>query len=439
MKSLYQALLDEQAKLATEADGIIQAAGVRADTDAPGLTEDERKRLDAIEARQEVVSADLGRENRRRERERALPLAADVRVEVGRNLAEDDPNPWGKPNEAPFGRFLQAVYSAQTGQGIDPRLTYIAAAQGAGAAIGPDGGFLVGKTMADSIKLRMTAGEIFRRLDPIPLDAGTDSIEINMIDESSRATGSRFGAVQGYWIDEGTAPTASRPKFYKYSLKLKGLAALGYATNNLLRNAAALETVMLNAFAQELLFLVEDSVINGGGAGQPLGILNAGCLVSVSKETGQAAATIVYENLSKMWARMLIPSRSNAVWLMNADIEPQLDSLALTAGLGALEPRFVAYDQQGVLRIKGRPVIPIEYAATLGTVGDLILADFREYGFIEEQIAQASSMHVAFTTNEMCYRVTYYVDGGAKMRTALTPYKGTSNTQSPFVALATRA
>ena len=47
-------------------------------------------------------------------------------------------------------------------------------------------------------------------------------------------------------------------------------------------------------------------------------------------------------------------------------------------------------------------------------------------------------MHVAFTTDEMAFRVTYRVDGHLMWKSALTPFKG-SNTVGPVVALATRS
>ena len=46
-------------------------------------------------------------------------------------------------------------------------------------------------------------------------------------------------------------------------------------------------------FGQALGYFEDVAFISGTGAGQPLGILNAPALVTVSKETGQAADTIV--------------------------------------------------------------------------------------------------------------------------------------------------
>jgi len=81
----------------------------------------------------------------------------------------------------------------------------------------------------------------------------------------------------------------------------------------------------------------------------------------------------------------------------------------------------------------------IEQAETLGTVGDIILADLSEYMLIDKGgIKQAASIHVRFLYDEMTFRWTYRLDGQPIRNSALTPYKG-SNTRSPFITLATRA
>jgi HK97 family phage major capsid protein len=99
----------------------------------------------------------------------------------------------------------------------------------------------------------------------------------------------------------------------------------------------------------------------------------------------------------------------------------------------------VTYSDSGVLRIKGRPVIAVEYAETVGTVGDIALVDLSKYRVIRKGgVEQASSMHVYFAQGEQAFRAFYRVDGQAVPRAALTPFKG-SNTLSPFVVLATRA
>lgn len=337
---------------------------------------------------------------------------------------------------AALGEFAIAVASATSGQGNDPRL--FAAATGMGTAVPSDGGFAVPLEVAAGIEYTMFAtGEILSRVDARTI--GGDAIAYNVINETSRADGSRQGGVLGYWVDQGTAPTASQTKLARVEMKLRKVGALGYMTDELVADAVALGGELQAMFATELTFQVEDAVTEGTGAGQPLGYLNAPCLVSVAKETGQTAATINTLNLSKMWSRLPARSKGKAVWLINVDNEPQLDLLTIPAGVAALEPRFVNYGPDGILTIKGRPVVPVEYNATIGTVGDIVLADLSQYRLIRKGgVEQASSIHVLFTSGQQTFRAFYRVDGQAMPRAAITPYKGTA-TLSPFVVLATRS
>jgi HK97 family phage major capsid protein len=88
--------------------------------------------------------------------------------------------------------------------------------------------------------------------------------------------------------------------------------------------------------------------------------------------------------------------------------------------------------------LMGRPVIPVEQCSTLGTVGDIVLADMSQYLLIDKGgIQSAVSMHVQFANDETVLRFVYRVDGQSLWSDDLTPYQGT-NTVSPFVALASR-
>jgi HK97 family phage major capsid protein len=362
--------------------------------------------------------------------EKAMILADDARVAVVHDRAVD--KPWGS-----FGLFLQSVQHAHSGSGIDVRLS--AAATGMGEQVGPDGGYAIPKVYADGIeKMMWESGQVLSRVSDRPVSGNV--MVFNVIDERSRVDGSRRGGVLGYWTDEGGTPTATQVKLAQVEMKLRKVAALGYMTEELMQDAPTLDAELTSAFAEELLFLVEDAIINGAGVVKPLGVLNAPCLVSVSKETNQAAASIYTTNLSKMWARLPARSKAGAVWFINVDVEPQLDELTIPAGTAAVQPRFVNYGPTGILTIKGRPVIPIEFAASVGTVGDIILGDFSQYRLIRKDsgVQQASSIHVRFTSGENTFRAIYRVDGQPLPRTAITPKNG-ANTLSPFVVLATRS
>jgi HK97 family phage major capsid protein len=202
------------------------------------------------------------------------------------------------------------------------------------------------------------------------------------------------------------------------------------------------------AFSDELLFAIENAIVNGTGAGQPLGLLTENCKIEVSKETNQTATTLWGPNIVKMWARMWARSRPNAVWLINQDVEPYLWGLALEgryASAATAADAIPIYYPAGTITnqgnygiLMGRPVIPVEFCQTLGTAGDIILVDLSQYLMIQKPAASAMSMHVRFTTDELTFRLTYRCDGRMWWKSALTPFKGT-NTLSPLITLAARS
>lgn len=441
----YMALLEQRGRLKDEGDRLLATAreGGRV------LTEDEEARFGEIEAAMNRINADVAREQKWREMQRDAPAVDFTDPEPETAQLPSNPVPSAADYKGPklfksFAEQLRAIQAAATGRGVDPRLLELqAAAQGSGEAIPADGGYLVEQDFANEIMRLMHAqGELLGRVRRIPVSG--NGLKLNAIDESSRVDGSRGGAVRGYWVDEGSAPTASRPKFRRIALELKKVGALGYASDELLSDANAMSAIYVEEFAKELLFKVEAAIFEGDGAGKPAGFANSGvnpAFLSVAKEGGQSAATIVSNNVIKMRARLWAPSRANSVWFVNQDVEPQLSLMSVTVGTGGVPVYMPAsgLSEDGFDRLYGRPVVPIEFAATLGTVGDIVLADLSQYVLIDKGgIRQDASMHVAFTTDEQAFRAIWRVDGQSMWSSALTPFKGT-NTVSPFVGLATRA
>jgi HK97 family phage major capsid protein len=338
-----------------------------------------------------------------------------------------------------FGEQLSAIAQHYSGGATDARL--VRAPFGAGESDASAGGFLVQSDFASAVWTRAyDMGDILGRVFKLPISANANGIKLPAVDESSRVTGSRWGGVQSYWLAEGDQPTATKPKFRLIELDLKKLFSVMSVTDELLQDQSALETIATQAFSEEIMFMTEDGIIEGDGVGKPMGIMNAPCLVTVAKDSGQAAATVSLNNIVNMWSRMWIRSRKNAVWYINQDVEPQIYQLSQTVGTGGL-PMFMpagGINNAPYSSLFGRPLIPIEYASTLGTPGDLILADFSQYVVADKRGVQAAtSMHVRFLTDEMVFRFTYRVDGEPLWHTPLTPFKG-SNSKSPFIVLAQR-
>lgn len=342
-----------------------------------------------------------------------------------------------------FADFAMSVQNSMTpGRMADDRLR-IQAATGMSQDVAANGGYLVPPTFSSTIWDGMNSmpDNLLNRTDSYTVQGESLTFPANA--ETSRAAGSRYGGIRGYWLNEAGQVTASKPTFRQVKIEPQQLGVLCYVTDKLLNNSSvALEQYLTRAASDEINFLIGDAIINGSGAGQPKGIVNSAARVSVSKEAGQAAASVVLANIVKMWARCHAKSRANSVWLINQDVEPQLQQLSIAVGVGGM-PAYLppgGISEAPYARLMGRPVLPIEWCATVGTEGDIILADLKSYVTgVKGGIEAASSIHLKFDYAETAFRFLFAVDGQPWMAAPITPYKGTSNTQSAFVTLAVRA
>ena len=91
-------------------------------------------------------------------------------------------------------------------------------------------------------------------------------------------------------------------------------------------------------------------------------------------------------------------------------------------------------------RLLGSEVLPLMTCQALGTSGDILYADLKQYaiGYKASGPSQAMSLHLYFNTDELAYRWTFRVDG-RPWRDAPLAAKNGSSTYSPFVSLATRS
>lgn len=305
-----------------------------------------------------------------------------------------------------------------------------------------DGGFfLQGETSVDLMTNGFNNSEVLSRCNARTMGAGTQFLEIIGIDETSRANGSRGGGITVYTAAELAAFTQSKTLFKKIRIEPTKLTGLYYASSEVLANVTFLGQEMRQLFGEEFAFKCQDLVIRGTGAGEALGILNANCLISQAKETGQTADTIVTENIMKMETSLW---RDSGVYLVNRETKPQLSTLSVAVGTGgALVPLYKTEFYQGnrVQTLNGFPCITIEQAAALGDKGDIILADLSQYITANKgDINEAMSIHVNFLYDQSTFRFTYFFDGQPRWVSSVTPYKGASGAKvGPFVTLNARA
>lgn len=441
MKTLGQYKEEVKGLMAKVADIDAQAMNESRDLTADEIAVKEEL-MDGVDERNKIIANMERQENLRAYLEtpaeppatKPAPVNQPSGIQVGVDRAS-------KEKFASFGQQLTAVMNAaRPGGHVDPRLFN---ATGLGESIPSDGGFLVqtdfAATMLNDV---FTTGILASRCQEVTISGNSNSIKINGIDETSRVAGSRYGGIRGYWKDEAALKVASKPTFRQIELNLKKLIGLCYATDELLQDSAALEGIIRQGFVSEFGFLLDDAIVNGTGAGQPLGILNAPCLVSVAKEAGQGADTIMFENIIKMYSRLFAASRANSVWMINQNVEPQLFSMSMAVGTGGVPVYMPAGGISGLPygTLFGRPVLPIEQCQTLGDKGDIYLADFGGYLLARKGgMESAMSIHVNFLFDESVFRFVMRVDGQPVRATALTPFKGGANfTQSHFITLDAR-
>lgn len=417
-----------------------------ADIDAKAISENrdligseislKNEMLDTVDDLTKTVKV-LDRQNRTRE----LLESPEPPVTVNRNQTESVSQ---KDKFGTLGEQLSSVIIAgRPGGRIDPRL-FNAAASGLNETVGSDGGFLLQQDFSNRLfETVYENGQIASRCERIPISGNANSIVINGFDETSRVS-STAGGIVVYHGSEAEEKTASRPKFRRVELNLKKLIGLCYLTDELMMDAPAMESRIGMAFQRAFDFQIQDDLINGTGAGMATGALNAGCLVSVPKEAGQGAATIVAENIVKMYSRRFAGQTSNYAWFYNQSIEPQLFTMSLSVGTGGvpiyMPPGGLSDAPYG--RLMGLPAIAIEQCAALGTVGDIMLANFKDGYIIAEKggLQQNMSIHVRFIYDESVLRFVLRMDGQPWRATALTPYKGGATaTQSHFIALEARS
>jgi HK97 family phage major capsid protein len=360
----------------------------------------------------------------------AASLEPEVKAGYQVDVIEDEADKAAKLNPFKDGEFFKAVRTAELFPSqTDKRLLPLKAAAGANETVPSDGGFLVPQQTATGILEKMwDTGTVLSRFNPIPISG--NSMTFNVVDETSRADGSRHGGILGYWLAEAGEKTATKTKFRQLALKLKKVAALCYATDELLEDQTALEAWLAINVPDELTFQTEAAIMNGNGVGKPLGILQSPAFYTIERQT---AGTIVGEDLGNMWAHRYLGAK-DYVWFISSTIFPKLMTMTIGQVPAYMPPGGLSGSPYGT--ILGRPVVETEYNPSLSIAGDIVLAAPSQYQMISKGgVKSASSIHVKFVTDETAFRFVYRVDGEPTWNDKVSSYYASSDYVSPFVGL----
>lgn len=304
------------------------------------------------------------------------------------------------------------------------------------------GGFLVPEEFRQQLlNVALEASIVRPRATRIPM--ATNRVVLPAVIDDDHSS-DFFGGITIARTGEGAAKSNTNPKLGQIALTLHKLTGLVRVSDELLEDSPiSLQPILTSLFGQAIAFTEDSDFLTGDGSNKALGVFNAAnpALVSVAKEAGQTADTIVFENILKMWSRLHSSSMRNAVWVANNDTFEQLATMSLTVSSGGSAVYLPSNGAAGAPfgTLMGRPLMLSEKMQTLGDAGDIGVADFSTY-FIGDKggVSTASSIHLRFDYDETVFRFVMRYDGQPSWRTTLTPLKS-SSTLSPYVSLAERA
>lgn len=428
-----------------------QTLQATADAENRALTDDEQKELKGIFAKFDDVQEEIKRRElisdqtnqlMQSQGRQAEPQAA---VQPPQNAAEpqrqrpqarpliqviEDRGKWGFKH---MGEFALAVRHASAKvPSVDPRLVANAPTTVSQEGVGADGGYLVPPEFRTEIWKKI-AGEdsLFARTDQYPTSKNTMVIPADEVSPWDTTNG-----VQATFEGEGDQSAQSKIALEEKTIRLNKLTTLVPVTEELLEDGPGLDGYLRRKVAEKMDFKLNLKLVQGTGAGEPLGILNAGSIVSVAKETSQVADTVVVENIDKMWSRLYAPLRREAVWLVNQDIEPQLFGMMryVKDASGTIVGGSPAYMPAGGVSglpystLYGKEIIPTQACETLGDKGDIILANLKQYMTLYKTggVKTDVSMHLWFDYAVLAYRFILRITGRPWWNSYITPRDGSN-------------
>jgi HK97 family phage major capsid protein len=306
-----------------------------------------------------------------------------------------------------------------------------------GESSGVTGGYTVPTQFAEQIQQLMAEDTFIRpRAFVQPMTSATMQIPyLDVTTAQSAGVSAFFGGMQAAWTAEAQTRTEYEPQFKQLELRPWELSAYSVSSNVLLQDSAiGLEKFLFTLFAKVIGWTEEYAFLQGNGDGKPMGMLNAGALIGVTRATPNK---ISYADVAAILGRLLPSSLQRAIWVIHPYGLQDLVQLRDAAGrvvwvdaLGGATKNVPGY-------LFGRPVYISEKVPTYGTKGDLSLLDPGLYVIGDRMALEvAASEHVNFLKNQMTWRVVERVDGQPWIEKAITLADGTS-TVSPFVTINT--
>ena len=268
----------------------------------------------------------------------------------------------------------------------------------------------------------------------------SDTLKIPGVVTGDHSASIYGGCVAGF-TGEGTDFSENIPRYRTIELRASKLYCYGEASSEWFDDSVESMAHIERSFVNTAGWKLDWSFLRGSGAGEPLGILNSPCLVEVAIEQAQGL-DVRYANICNMLAALHPASWKRACWVMHPDVLGML--LKMLGGndapiAGSAREQVFQVSGDGQFRMMTLPAYVSEKMPALGTPGDILLADFSQYGVgLRQGMKVEISRDYKFKSDEIASRLIMRVDGQPLWERAVTCADG-SKQQSPFVVLAERS
>lgn len=374
----------------------------------------------------------------------ANQLKADAENAEDNKEDKSAPKPKDKGKFSEWSEYLEAVWKAghpNIKALPDPRLVWIKEDSGEGGhegkdlaeSVGATGGFLVPTEFLATLQAVMGENSIVRPKATI-IRMRRRSIQLPVLDQTGTTSGIPhwFGGMQFYWHEEAEEKTESDPNFRQVELVAHKLIGYTRASDELLDDSAISLADFLSGpmgMAGGIAWMEDYAFLQGTGAGQPLGVINAGATII---EPRLAAGAIGFDDIADM-VEDFLPT-GNGMWIITQSAMSEIIQLAGPAA----NPSYIWQPnaRDGVPgSLLGMPVTWSEKVPLIGTSGDIILADWRYYLLGDRQSTTIESTKFdRWRYDQTSWRAVHRVDGQPWLSTPLTYQDGTTQV-SPFVIL----
>jgi HK97 family phage major capsid protein len=340
--------------------------------------------------------------------------------------------------------FLQAVHGVSRGR-RDPRLHEFqdeaipGQKKDMSEGVGASGGFLVPAQFLAQLYAAQAESAIVRARASV-IRMTRRQVNIPVLDQTGTTAGVPhwFGGMQFYWTEEGTEKTSTDPEFRQLQLVAHKMIGYTRASDELVDDSAISLADFLSGpvgFAGGVTWMEDYAFIQGSGAGQPLGVINAGATLTVNRAS--VASPVQYSDLVDMYESFLPTGKG--VWLLSQSVISNLLTVQDAAGNYLWLPNMQNIAGGVPPTLFGFPIVFTEKCPRVGTAGDVILADWKYYVIGDRQATTIESTKFdRWRYDQTSWRVVHRVDGRPWLSAPLTYQDGTTQT-SPFVILGAKS